>query len=413
MSSPDDTLPLPPHTGPGRPDPLDLVAPAPLFDDTPGRFTAGATLGSGGQADVHAVHDHLLDRPLAAKRTRGTAAGPRHLLEEARVMGAIAHPGVLPVHDFGVTRDREAWLLMERIEGVDLKAWIADRGPVAAHDGSLLRVLDALATVCDTLSLAHDRGWLHRDVKPSNVMLGSYGRVVLIDWGLALPQARWHTPGSAVGTPGYLAPEQAHGEPLGPQTDVFGVGACLFAALTGRRPRPGSRSDAFEAALARAPVTVPDDLLAPPVLLDLLRDCLAPDPTDRPPSAARVRDALDRARRGVWHLPSRAVQPGDIVVAEGDTGDSAYVIVSGRFEVRRAGRGVLRVLGPGDVFGELAPIMRADRTATVVALEPGELAIVDGAALREWLAVGHVAGRFVEALARRLRAVEGILQRGR
>lgn len=214
-----------------------------------------------------------------------------------------------------------------------------------------------------------------------------------------------------MGTPAYLAPEQARSEPLGPWTDVFGLGACLFAGLTGRAPRPGTPESALVAAWEAAPVALPPELAAPPVLLDLVQRCLAPAPADRPHSTARVRDALDRARRGVWHLPARSVEAGEVVVAEGDTGDTAYVIVAGRFEVRQAGRGALRVLGPGDGFGELAPIMRASRTATVVALEPGELAMVDGEALRDWLAVGHVAGRFVEALARRLRAVEDALPR--
>ena len=419
VSEPDDTLPL--GTLPPRwTDPLALAASRPALeaalDPAPpapeGRFGGRGLLGEGGHAQVFGVHDRLLDRPLAAKRLR-TADREEHVrafLAEARVMGALAHPAVIPVHDFGVAPGAAPWILMDRVTGEDLKQRIDRAGPVRAHDGTMTAVLDALARACDALTLAHDRGLLHRDLKPANIMLGAYGAVFVVDWGLALPRERWPWPGDAMGTPAYMAPEQARRDRLDARTDVWGIGACLYYALTGHPPHPGDRDTAFGHAAAGTPVVPVAERRqadpAPPALARLAEACLAVSPADRPGGMDRLRAELDRARHGSWRLPRRAVTAGEAIVRQGEPGDTAYLIDTGRFEVLQEGRGVLRVLGPGDVFGELSPILGAPRSATVRALEDGIICPVDGAALREWLDVGNLGGRFVQALAVRLRSLE-------
>jgi serine/threonine-protein kinase len=310
---------------------------------------------------VLGVRDRLLDRPLAAKRLRAAdrEEQTRAFLAEARVMGALAHPAIIPIHDFGVPPGASPWILMDRIAGEDLKQRIDERGPVRAHDGSMTAVLDALSRACDALSLAHDHGYLHRDLKPANIMLGAYGAVFVVDWGLALPRERWPWPGDAMGTPAYMAPEQARRAALDARTDVWGIGACLYCALTGRAPHPGDRDTAFARAADGAPVPPVAEVRrgdpAPPALIRLAEACLSADPADRPGSMDRLRAELDRARHGSWRLPRRTVSAGDVIVREGEPGDTAWLIVSGRFQVVRSGRGVLRELGPGEVFGELSP----------------------------------------------------------
>ena len=422
MSDADDTLPLPTRP-PVWTDPLTLAASRPELevalaiapDTAGGRFLAEGLLGEGGHAQVLGVRDKLLDRPLAAKRLRTADREEqvRAFLAEARVMGALAHPAIIPIHDFGVTPGDSPWILMDRVAGEDLKQRIDGRGPVRAHDGTMTAVLDALARACDALSLAHDRGFLHRDLKPANIMLGPYGAVFVVDWGLALPRERWPWPGDALGTPAYMAPEQAQRAPLDVRTDVWGIGACLYYALTGHPPHPGDRDTALANAVSSRPVRPVAELRrgdpAPPALARLAEACLSVTPADRPSDMAGLRSELDRARHGSWRLPRRTVPAGETVVCQGEAGDTAFLIDAGRFEVVQEGRDVLRELGPGDVFGELSPILGAPRSATVRALSDGTICPVDGSALREWLDVGNLGGRFVKALAKRLRELEGRL----
>jgi serine/threonine-protein kinase len=302
---------------------------------------------------------------------------------------------------------------MDRVAGEDLKQRVDRLGPVRAHDGTMTAVLDALARACDALSLAHDRGFLHRDLKPANIMLGPYGAVFVVDWGLALPRERWPWPGDTLGTPAYMAPEQARRTQLDARTDVWGMGACLYYALTGHPPHPGDRDTAFGHAVDDTPVRPVAELRtgdpAPPALARLAEACLSTSPADRPDTMECLRDELDRARHGSWRLPRRAVTAGETVVRQGDIGDNAFLIEEGRFRVSQAGRGEVRLLGPGDVFGELSPILGAPRSASVTAITDGQICPVNGDALREWLDVGNLGGRFVESMAKRLRNLEAQL----
>ncbi|MCK6504977.1 serine/threonine protein kinase [Myxococcota bacterium] len=212
------------------------AAPLPALPLGPAEsLTPGALLGQGGMGTVHAAHDAVLRRTVAVKRPL-PQAGPRAaaaLVLEARVLAGLDHPGIVPVHALGEGPDGAPVLVMKRVEG--------ERWSNLLHAGpDLDRDLHITLQVCDALRFAHDRGLLHRDVKPDNVMVGRFGEVWLMDWGCACPLAGAVTT-EVVGTPSCIAPEMLdRGAGLSPATDVFLVGATLHQALTGRARHAGA-----------------------------------------------------------------------------------------------------------------------------------------------------------------------------
>ena len=205
-----------------------------------GRYRLLSVVGRGGMGTVWKAHDTVLDRDVAVKEvslperlTDGERAELRaHVIEEARATAMLDHPGVVTIHDV-VQQDGRPWIVMELVEGSSLKEILDTEGPLSPQRAAAIgRQLLAV------LSAAHSAGMLHRDVKPSNVIVTASGRAVLTDFGLAVSTSR---PGETVacpleGSPAYLSPEQARGEPLGPASDMWSLGALLYAAVEGRAP---------------------------------------------------------------------------------------------------------------------------------------------------------------------------------
>ncbi len=236
------------------PPPLVTVEAAAL--DGAARYDTRCHLGTGGMGEVLLVEDRLIGREVAMKRLkRQTPNGRRRFAREARVQGQLEHPAVVPVYDLGVGDGGTPYFTMKRVRGVSLRevlrSFAAGDG-VAAARFSRRRVLAAFAQVCLAVHYAHERGVVHRDIKPDNIMLGDYGEVYLIDWGIAkiagsepiLPDdsvagepAAGQGPTRAddlLGTVGYMAPEQArraHADVDG-RADVYALGAILFEILT-------------------------------------------------------------------------------------------------------------------------------------------------------------------------------------
>lgn len=205
-----------------------------------GRYRLLRRIGSGGMGVVWSGRDEVLHRRVAVKELRHgwgssdrtVAQGRERSLREARAAAALDHPGIVGVYDI-VEHDGRPWIVMELVTGRSLKDVVAEDGPlpVARAVGIAVQLLAALEA-------AHRAGITHRDVKPANVLVSEGDRVRLTDFGLAvLPDAETLTEtGVALGTPGYLAPEQARGLPPGPAADVFGFGATLYYAIEGRGP---------------------------------------------------------------------------------------------------------------------------------------------------------------------------------
>lgn len=239
------------------------------------RYVREGRIGRGGTGEVWRVQDQVLGRTLAMKvlfdANRGVA-----LLEEAKATAQLRHPAIVTVHDVGVLPDGRMYYTMEEVSGRTLLAELLDRPP-GPIDAALRRLLGAVATVAQGLAYAHDRGVLHRDVKPQNIMLGSYGEVRLLDFGVGV-----------LGTPSYLAPEVAAGAPASAASDQYALGATLFHVLTGRAPYEGS-SDEVLAAVRAGPPALPEvhEALDP-----ILARALARAPHDRFPACADLARAL-------------------------------------------------------------------------------------------------------------------------
>ncbi len=256
--------------------------------DRIGRYVVRGRIGRGSMGSVYDALDPELDRPVAVKvidpdrrlHRVDTDELAARFVREARLAARIAHPGVVTVHDAG--RDGETlYLVMERVDGAPLSRRL-ERGPRPGRDESL----EIVAQAAEALAAAHDLGVVHRDVKPSNLMLTAGGRVKVADFGVAKAigeDTGLTRTGGTVGSPAYMAPEQVRGDTLDGRADLFSLGAVLYELLLGRRPFPAeSITTLVYQILHHDPLTGPDDLgrLGEP-LAGVLRDCLAKAPADR------------------------------------------------------------------------------------------------------------------------------------
>jgi serine/threonine-protein kinase len=355
------------------------------------------------------------------------AADPEHVqrfIDEARITGALNHPGIVSVHDLAQDESGRVSYTMRLVEGRTLTALIAQQ----SSRRDLERILHCLTTVCDVLAYAHSRGVIHRDLKPDNIMIGEFGEVYLMDWGCALVRGDRSLvdgpideEGTIVGTVRYMAPEQARGEVsrTDARSDVFAVGAILYKALTGQAPYQGRTAQALEAA-QRADFKPIDQshgvaVKPPPMLTSIVMKAMSAQPERRHQTAADLAEDLrDFLRGGNW-FALHVFPAGRFIVREGEWADAAYIITAGRCEVRRRDPAdprrslLLRELQAGDVFGETAIFADVPRSASVVAVEDVSAVMLDRASL-EQLAANTFLGRFVQAMAARFLDLEGRTQ---
>ncbi|HNC98454.1 MAG TPA: protein kinase, partial [Myxococcota bacterium] len=280
----------------------------------PDRYLDQGRLGAGAVGEVRRVYDRVLEANLAMKILQHTPSSEAQarFWGEARVMARLAHPGIVAVQDLGTLPDGRPWFTMEEVQGRTFTELIRE------GTGGLRRRVDVFLRICEAVAYAHAQGVVHRDLKPDNVMVGEFGEVRVMDWGLArilgqldLPGHSASVPrdgtslGSVLGTPGFMPPEQAEGRSaeVGPPADVYALGAMLYLILSGSCPYAGLPGQAaLEATLLGPPR--PILLLAPetpPPLLELCEAAMARLPSARPPHAGAVatlvRDWLEGARK--------------------------------------------------------------------------------------------------------------------
>jgi serine/threonine protein kinase len=260
-----------------------------------GRYRFVAPLGRGGMGEVWRADDLKLGRPVAVKAVRADVAeSPEHLARlerEARLLAALSHPHVATL--YSVEADGSArFLVMELVTGQTLAARLA-RGPLSAPEA-----IPLAGQLADAMAAAHGQGILHRDLKPANLMLTSEGRLKVLDFGLAkaaaVTDAVTTGAGLVLGTPAYMSPEQAAGEPVDRRTDIWAVGCVLFEMLSGRRAFPGPSSrDVLAAVLKGEPDWSAIPAGVTPRLRVLVERCLRRDPRRRWQDAGDIRVELE------------------------------------------------------------------------------------------------------------------------
>jgi tetratricopeptide (TPR) repeat protein/tRNA A-37 threonylcarbamoyl transferase component Bud32 len=313
-----------------------LSSTGPVAADTPDRPVTGTRYrplrlhARGGLGEVHLAHDEELHRDVALKRMRGGCADDpdslRRFLLEAEVTARLEHPGIVPV--YGLVHDAagQPCYAMRFIEGQSLKEAVeqfhqADRPGRDAGERTLAlrKLLGDFVSVCKAIGYAHSRGVVHRDLKPQNIMLGKYGEVLVVDWGLAKKVQRTDAErtggeesvkpttaesdgegtrlGQAMGTPAYMSPEQAEGrwDILRPASDIYSLGATLFALLTGRAPFQGSTHDILEK-VKRGEILPPRQVHkdVPRPLEAICLKAMARRPEDRYETALDLADDVER-----------------------------------------------------------------------------------------------------------------------
>lgn len=255
------------------------------------RYRLIERIASGGSAEVWRAHDEQLDRAVAIKRLHPhllpDEASRKRLAAEARAAAGLSHPAIVGVYDVDAEGHAPV-IVMELVEGESLSARIARSGPLEAH-----KAAGVAADIAEALFHAHQRGVVHRDVKPGNVLLGSDGRTRLVDFGIAHSLAgsaeRLTLTGTVIGTLSAMAPEQLAGGVITPRTDLYGIGVVLHEALTGLPPYPASSPLALAEA-QRAGRTPLDGI--DPILAGMVAACLAVEPENRPLHAGALATAL-------------------------------------------------------------------------------------------------------------------------
>jgi serine/threonine protein kinase len=283
-------------------------------------YRVDQVIGSGGMGWVYRAHHALTGRVVALKVLRAEQLHHDRALDrmmrEATILASVAHPGIPRLYECGLIDDGRPWIAMELVEGVPLASRIA--AGVLRADG----VIELVHGVADVLAAAHERGVTHRDLKPDNIFLTpddpSFG-VRLIDWGIAhhAAGARYTNHNEAIGTPTYMAPEQARGGPTDGHCDVYGLGVVAYQALTGRAPFVGANAiEILVQHLNRPlPPLAPRCPEAPCGLVEIVERMLVKRHDERP-TAAEVCAALVQLRSATTFrvAPATGVVVGELAV---------------------------------------------------------------------------------------------------
>jgi eukaryotic-like serine/threonine-protein kinase len=267
-----------------------------------GRYVLGRFLGSGGMGEVYLAHDEVLDRDVALKVLRSHYARDEEFAErfrrEARSAAGLSHPNIVQVYDRAETEDGTSYIAMEYVPGGTLKERIERRGSFGADETAAVG-----AQIADALEAAHERGVIHRDIKPQNVLVTASGDLKVTDFGIARAASAVTSSasGAIFGTAGYISPEQALGEPVGPASDLYSLGVILYEMLTGGLPFTADNSIAVCMKHVTEPLRPPKRVNPeiPEGMDAVVTMLLAKRPADRYAGAAELITDLERVQDGL------------------------------------------------------------------------------------------------------------------
>jgi serine/threonine protein kinase len=412
------------------------------------RLAMQGRIASGGMASVYLAVDRGLERRVAVKLMhpdhQHSMLAARSFVREAQITGQLDHPNIVPVHELGADNEGRLFFTMKLVEGRTLHDLLEavrsthdrtdQRGfkiATTVEHEDLLRLLDVYFKVLDAVAFAHNRGVIHCDLKPENVMVGDFGQVYVMDWGIAhvLPPKPGKHPlardthvrdvleldsgdtNLIMGTPAYMSPEQARGDQrnIDERSDVFALGAMLFEILTGHPPYQGRSAVDVLLQAEDCAAELPAHLPIARELRRIVGVAMAAASVDRYQRVEDLQTDMQGFMRGGANFPRRSYKPNEWIIRENEIGDAAYILLAGRCEVLKLVDGVeqsLRTLGPGDVFGETAILASTLRTASVVARSDVLAVIVTAEVLeREVDAMKPWMGAFIRALATRFSEV--------
>jgi serine/threonine-protein kinase len=408
------------------------------------RFEDRGQIARGGMSSVRTVFDRVILREMAMKvlAPERTLDELSRFIEEAQITGQLDHPNIVPVHDIEMDeKGLPTRFTMKLVRGHTLHEYLSQRADRDLSASELEELLRVFIKVCDAIAFAHSRGVIHRDLKPGNIMVGTHGQVYVMDWGIALlragtrpsenlgslapvqlsaPATLPESPGTLSGTPSFMAPEQAHArlEQIDERTDVYGLGGILYAILTQHPPHDGNdvHDDLRLARIGevRPPHEVAPNRHLPPLLCRIAMKALAPEQRDRYASVNELKTEVEGFLRGGGWFAQKRFAPGTVIVREGDDADAAYIITAGQCELSREVDGqkqFVRLLAPGDVFGETAIFGSSKRTATIVAHTEVSALVVTRDALERELDRSLWLRAFVEAVAERYVELDRTLRR--
>lgn len=359
-----------------------------------GRYDVIRKLGEGGTGMVFLGRDPYIKRNVALKvASTASEQAKRSFLLEAQSAGRLTHPNIVGVFDFNVFGDY-CYIAMEYVEGATL----------ALHCNAerllpLEKVSEIVFSVCHALDYAHKQGVIHRDIKPTNLLITPLGTVKITDFGIARIKGK-DKDQAIVGTPAYMSPERLQGQAESEESDVFSLACVLYELLTGHRAFPGATIDSVRERIIEGD-PIPVDKLRPGVPLDLAQvtmKALSKSPSQRYPTCADFGFAV---RSSVSTMTGRQEEPRDffdyvlrnpffrnftkeqvkelvrssnivrirreaVIITEGERDDTFYVVLSGRVRIMKRERQIT-CLERGQCFGEIAYISKEPRTATVIA----------------------------------------------
>ena len=391
------------------------IAQALLVRKFPYRYILREQVAEGGMGIIFRVEDQDLERSTAIKLMYPNDTKPREhvtqFIQEARITSQLQHPNIIPVYDVGVLPGKDIDLpfyTMKLIDGQslnDVLDKIKEGHQESIRDFPLPRLLEIFRKICDAVAFAHSRNIIHRDIKPDNIMVGEYGEVLLLDWGLAryceqehvggpsyknthdhdAPKPTTATDGRVKGSPSYLSPEQAFGasSEINKQTDIFLLGATLFHILTLAPPYQG---EDYRECIRKAmkgdfphPHQTSYGKNAPNTIIEIMYKAMEIKKEFRYQTIQELIDSLDNYILGQTVSSYRFFEAGSTIFAEGDIGQETYALISGHAEVSRQIMGsskVIAKISQGDVFGEMAAICKGARSATIKAIDNCEVLII-------------------------------------